>query len=122
MRSMAAASLNNTPCVAPFPVATMMDMGVAKPSAQGQAMISTDTARIRPEESPAKECQEGNADHGHHEVTGYDIGHALHGGLGALRLGHQLHDLRQHGLRSNSLRAHDQRTVGIERRAYYLVA
>ena len=34
--------------VAPRPVATMMDMGVARPRAQGQAMISTATALIRP--------------------------------------------------------------------------
>jgi hypothetical protein len=30
------------------PVATMIDIGVARPSAQGQAMISTATALIRP--------------------------------------------------------------------------
>ena len=35
-------------CVAPRPVATMIDIGVARPSAQGQAMISTATALIRP--------------------------------------------------------------------------
>jgi hypothetical protein len=34
--------------VAPRPVATMIDIGVARPSAQGQAMISTATALIRP--------------------------------------------------------------------------
>ena len=46
--SMAAASRNSTPCVAPRPVATMIDIGVASPSAQGQAMISTATALTRP--------------------------------------------------------------------------
>ena len=46
--SMAAASRNSTPPVAALPVATMMDIGVAKPRAQGQAMISTATALIRP--------------------------------------------------------------------------
>jgi hypothetical protein len=34
--------------VAPRPVATMIDIGVASPSAQGQAMISTATALISP--------------------------------------------------------------------------
>ena len=29
------------PIVAPLPVATMIDIGVARPSAHGQAMIST---------------------------------------------------------------------------------
>ena len=34
----------STPAWAPRPVAVMIDIGVARPSAQGQAMISTDTA------------------------------------------------------------------------------
>ena len=46
--SIAAASRNSTPRVAPRPVATMMDMGVARPKAQGQAMIRTATALIKP--------------------------------------------------------------------------
>ncbi len=46
--SIAAASRNSTPAVAALPVATMMDIGVARPSAQGQAMISTETALIKP--------------------------------------------------------------------------
>ena len=45
--SMAAASRNRMPLLAPRPVATMIDIGVARPSAQGQAMISTATALIR---------------------------------------------------------------------------
>ena len=32
------------PCSAPLPVLTMTDRGVARPSAQGQAMIRTATA------------------------------------------------------------------------------
>ena len=35
---------NSTPISAPRPVPTMMEVGVAKPMAQGQAMISTATA------------------------------------------------------------------------------
>ena len=34
----------STPISAALPVPTMMDVGVASPMAQGQAMISTDTA------------------------------------------------------------------------------
>ena len=37
-----------TPASAPRPTPTMIDMGVARPSAQGQAMMSTDTAATRP--------------------------------------------------------------------------
>ncbi len=36
------------PCWAPFPVPTMIEMGVASPRAQGQAMMSTATADVRP--------------------------------------------------------------------------
>ena len=42
--SSASAFLTSTPAVAPRPVPTMIDIGVARPSAQGQAMISTATA------------------------------------------------------------------------------
>ena len=47
-RSSASASRMRTPAPAPRPVATMIDIGVARPNAQGQAMISTETAAIRP--------------------------------------------------------------------------
>jgi hypothetical protein len=42
--SIASASLKSTPLVAPRPAATMIEIGVANPSAQGQAMMSTATA------------------------------------------------------------------------------
>ena len=45
--SSASAFLISTPTCAPRPVATMMDIGVASPSAQGHAMISTATALTR---------------------------------------------------------------------------
>ena len=44
--SSASAFLIRTPRPAPRPTPTMIDMGVASPSAQGQAMIRTDTATI----------------------------------------------------------------------------
>ncbi len=42
--SRASALRTRMPSLAPRPVPTMMDMGVAKPRAQGQAMMSTATA------------------------------------------------------------------------------
>ena len=45
--SIAAASRNSTPAVAALPVATMIDIGVARPRAQGQAMMRTATALTR---------------------------------------------------------------------------
>ena len=41
------ALLMRTPCSAPRPEPTMMDVGVARPSAQGQAITSTAVALIR---------------------------------------------------------------------------
>ncbi len=48
MRSSASAFLISTPACAPRPTPTMIDIGVARPSAQGQAMMSTLTAATRP--------------------------------------------------------------------------
>ena len=48
MRSSASAFLISTPAWAPRPTPTMIDIGVASPSAHGQAMISTATAATRP--------------------------------------------------------------------------
>ena len=52
IRSIAAASRKRIPWVAALPVATMMAIGVARPSAHGQAMMSTDTALMRPNSQP----------------------------------------------------------------------
>ena len=46
-RSSASAFLISTPDCAPRPTPTMIDIGVASPSAHGQAMMSTDTAATR---------------------------------------------------------------------------
>ena len=43
MTSSASAFFTNTPAIAPRPVPTMIDIGVAKPNAHGQATISTAT-------------------------------------------------------------------------------
>ena len=48
MRSSASAFLIRMPARAPRPTPTMIDIGVARPSAQGHAMISTDTAATNP--------------------------------------------------------------------------
>jgi len=44
IRSRASASLISTPACAPRPAAVVIEIGVASPSAQGQAIISTETA------------------------------------------------------------------------------
>ena len=45
--SSASAERIRTPLSAPLPVPTMIESGVARPSAQGQAMTSTATAETR---------------------------------------------------------------------------
>ena len=45
-RSSASLFLNRMPCSAPLPVPTMIAVGVARPSAQGQAMTNTATIKI----------------------------------------------------------------------------
>ena len=72
MRSSASAFLIRTPACAPRPTPTMIDIGVARPSAQGQAMISTrdgrhqaeGEARLRTEDRPGGKGQHGDRDHG----------------------------------------------------------
>ena len=46
--SRASAFFIKTPKVAPGPTPTMIDIGVARPNAQGQAMIKTETAATSP--------------------------------------------------------------------------
>ena len=48
IRSSASALRISTPACAPRPTPTMIDIGVASPSAHGQAMISTLTAATMP--------------------------------------------------------------------------
>ena len=64
MRSSASAFLIKTPACAPRPTPTMIDIGVASPSAQGQAMIRTLTAATMPKAirgSGPNEAQTPNA-------------------------------------------------------------
>ena len=50
--SSAAPDLMRTPCSAPRPVPTMMAVGVARPRAQGQAIVSTATKTVRAKAAP----------------------------------------------------------------------
>ena len=92
------------PFSAPFPVPTMTAVGVARPRAQGQAMIITATklsrARFRegfgPKTAQTANVRSAMADDGGHEPAGDDVGQALDGGLGALGLFDEADDLGQH--------------------------
>ena len=74
MRSSASAFLISTPACAPRPTPTMIDIGVARPSAQGQAMMRTrhgrdqrvGEARLRPNSAQATKASTATA------ITGRD--------------------------------------------------
>ena len=116
-RSSASALRNRTPFSAPLPVPTMIEVGVARPSAQGQAMISTRDRveqreverRLRAEGEPDDERERGEAEDGRHEVAGDDVGQALDRRPGALGLGHEPDDLGEHRVGADPGRPERQR-------------
>ena len=78
----------------------MIDMGVASPRAQGQAMMRTATALIRawarrgsgPQIAQPMKVSTAAADHRRNEPAGDLVGELLDRGAAALRLGDHLHD------------------------------
>ena len=111
-RSSASAERISTPAPAPLPTPTMIDIGVARPSAHGQAMISTETAAIRrigegrrrSPDRPGREGEQRDGDHRRHEPAGHDVGEALDRRARALRLGDHGDDAREHGVRRRRCR------------------
>ncbi len=77
---------------------------------------------LRAKPTPGQEGQQSDGHHGDDKVARHHVGHALHGGAGALRLRHHLHDLRQHGGRAHALRAHHQGAAGVHGGPNQLVA
>ena len=129
MRSRASAFLISTPDCAPRPTPTMIDIGVARPSAHGHAMISTETAAIRPyvkrgsgpQMDHAAKANNSNENDGRHEPGRNLIGQPLNWRAAALGLGHHLHDLREHGVAPDLVGAHDEAARLVHRAADHLV-
>src|SRR5712691_6757834 len=118
MRSSASAFLISTPAWAPRPTPTMIDIGVASPSAHGQAMISTLTAATSPTANrPSREGDQRHENDGGHEPAGNLVGKPLDRRARALRRRHHLHDPGQHGVAADSFGAHDEGSGLIERAA-----
>ena len=103
----------------------MIEVGVASPSAQGQAMISTATvlrsARLKagagPRSSQATNVSGREDQHGGDEPAGHAIGEALDRGARALRVAHHPDDPRQDRLRADASGAERERPGAIERAA-----
>src|SRR5262249_37611502 len=67
------------------------------------------------EQEPDGKCQHSNRDDGWNEVRGDTIGKALNWGAAALRLTDELHDAGEERFTAHELRAHDQRSRGVDR-------
>ena len=103
----------------------MIDIGVASPSAHGQAMISTATAltiayAIRgsgPNMAHTKNVMTAIDNHGGHEITRHDVREPLNRRTAALRFRHHLHDLREQRFAADAFRSHHERAVAVDRAA-----
>ena len=99
------------PSCAPRPVPTSRAVGVARPSAQGQAMISTATAAVNayavltPAAEPEAERRGREGDDDRDEHAGDAIGEALHRRLAGLGRGDEAGDLRERGVGADARRA-----------------
>ena len=127
---MASAFLNSTPTVAPLPVATMIDIGVASPSAHGQAMISTATALTSAWAnvgSGPNRAQTTNVTTETAMTVGTKYPDTMSasfwiGRPAALGLRDHLHDLREQRLRADPLRPHHERAGAVHGRADHPIA
>ena len=123
--SSASAFRTSTPDVAPRPMPTMMDIGVARPSAQGHAIIKTATAFRRPVSirgsgpmsSPHDECDGRHSNHGWNKPCRHDIRQPLDWSAAALRLSDHLNNLRQYRVAPHAFGAHDERSGSVDRSA-----
>ena len=120
--------LISRPSCAPRPVPTSSAVGVASPSAHGQAMISTATAAVNANSArlagaePEAERRDGEPDHDRDEDAGDAVGQPLDRRLAGLRVGDEPGDLRERGVGADPRGAHDQPAAGVDGRARDLVA
>ena len=112
--------LISRPSWAPRPVPTSSAVGVASPSAHGQAMISTATAAVRanPAPSPAPSQKPSVAtamrDHDRDEHARDAVGEPLDRGLAGLGVADEPRDLRQRGVGADPGGAHDEAPARVD--------
>ena len=103
----------------------MMAIGVASPSAHGQAMISTamalSSASARrgsgPQTYQPDERRDRHDDDRRHEPRRHGVGEPLDGRARALRLADHPDNLREHGVAADALGAHHEAAGSVDGRA-----
>ncbi len=126
----ASASRKRTPILAPRPMPTMMESGVASPSAHGQATISTAVAVASawtkrgsgPKTSHAANVTAARSDHGRHEPGGDAVHELLERRTAALRLPDPRHDAGEQRVGADGVRAHHDAPGAVEGPAGHAVA
>ena len=114
--------LMRMPSCAPRPVPTMRAVGVARPRAQGQAMISTATAAVNATvggvggggREPEPEGGGGQGDARPGRRRRHPIGQPLHRGLAGLGVLDQAGDLGQRGVGADAGGSHDEAAAGVD--------
>ena len=105
------------PSCAPRPVPTISAVGVASPSAHGQAMTSTATAAgnaaRRIDEQPGDQRQQRDPDDDRYEHGRHPVGQPLHRGLAGLGLLDQPGQLGQLGVGADAGGPDDQSAAGV---------
>ena len=112
--------LMRMPSWAPRPVPTMSAVGVARPRAHGQAMISTATAAVNADggrlagAEPEPERGDGEGDDDRHEHGRDPVGEALHRRLAGLGVLDEPGDLGQLGVGADPGGPHDEPAAGVD--------
>ena len=125
--SSASAFLMSTPFFAPWPVPTMMDIGVARPRAHGQAMIRTETAATTGVSQAAKDKPDDKRDdrdenHGRDKIRRNHIGQTLDRRAAALRFADHFDDLRKQRFAADLFARIKKLSVAVDRAADDFVA
>ena len=110
------------PASAPLPVPTMIAVGVARPMAHGQAMITTPMNAVSasvnrgsgPKTNQMTKVAAATQEHGRHEDRADPVGQALDRGLGALRPLDQVHDAGERRVAADARGAHDERARRVD--------
>src|SRR3989338_5534223 len=99
--SKVAASFIRILCLAPMPVPTATTVGVANPSASGQAITTAEMANVSAVKIPAQKRRHPRTYRQRHQPAGRFVGDYLDGRFGILGGFHHLDDLRQNRLRAD---------------------